>query len=169
MKNYRSLVASAALATLVLFGCKKETADPILQNQPEEVSFKGPGNNNPTPITDTIFVSLIEVNYAADIDTRGPKGNFGFPTYIGEAAYVTVVNNQGNLISGVTVTGIWAGCFNVNNKSAITNSNGVARVMGANHAPSGCTATFTVTGLSKSGAYYNASANVVSSGSKVYP
>jgi len=165
MKNMKNLLASAALATLALVGCQKETNDPFLQNKPNEVSFKGPGQG---VITDTIFVSVIEVREYYKIVVKGNQASFGFPTYVGEAAFVTVVNNQGNPVSGVQVTGSFNGCFN-SNKSATTNAQGLAILQGANSAPSGCTATFTVTGLSKSGAYYNASANVVSSGSKVYP
>jgi len=167
MKNIKNLLASAALATLALVGCQKETNDPMLQSMPNATSYKGPGQG---VVTDTIFISSIEVRSAHQIKETGPKKGIAFPniTYVGERAFVTVVNHQGLLVSGVSVSGSWSGCFS-SNKSATTNAQGIAEIVGANAAPSGCTATFTVTGLSKSGAYYDVAANVVSSGSKVYP
>jgi hypothetical protein len=168
MKNYRSLVASAALATLVLFGCKKETADPILQNQPEEVSFKGPGNNNPVPITDTIYVAYfrgIESGYS------GPTNNMGWPQgnarYVGEQVVIGVKDKAGNWVTGFTATGQWSGCYS---KTSTATANGAyANLVGTNKLPTACTLTFALTNLALSGYYYDASLNVQTSTSKVYP
>jgi hypothetical protein len=168
MKNTARIFGLVALVAMSLNGCKKANQDPILNgpNQNYE-SYKKGGNGPGSTVTDTIFVSVISVQSAFKI--MGNPGPTGFPKwrYSGEAAFVTVVNNQGNPVSGVSVSGTWSGCFS-GSKSATTDAYGVAEIVGVSTAPSSCTATFTVTGISKSGTYYNATANVVSSGSKVY-
>jgi len=83
-------------------------------------------------------------------------------------AVVLITDEFGSPVSGATVTGDWTGCFNVKGASATTDSSGRAFVLGKNPAcdkTGPCTATFTVTSVSKTGLTYDSTANVETSDS----
>ncbi len=81
-------------------------------------------------------------------------------------AVVAIRDQFGNPVAGATVTGDFSGCFTKNDASAETNSVGDATVLGKGFICSGpCTLTFRVTGVTKTGATYDPSTNVVSEAS----
>ena len=83
------------------------------------------------------------------------------------AATVTVLNSNGQPVSGVTVNGRWSGLIAVND-SAVTDSTGKAVVVSPKTRGGGAV-SFTVTGLTRSSYTYDPTLNVVSSGSIVVP
>ena len=168
MKNNKTVVMLIAVILLAMNACKKENQDPILNGPPNvEEMYKKGGSGGGGSISDTTHIA--SVNVISYFKTQGQPGPTGFPRwqYAGEKAQVQVVNSLGTPVQGVTVAGNWSGCF-TSAKSGITDSNGFAFIDGVNNPPIACTATFTITGISKSGSYYNAGANLTVSGSKVY-
>jgi hypothetical protein len=165
MKNVRNLFVITMLASLVLVGCKKETIEPILQDTPSTSSFKGPGQGN---IMDTIFVTSLSVtDFYKFVNTNGTGWN-STAIYEGTGAIVIVQDQNGNYVSGVNVTGQFTGCY-TSTVTKKTDSIGMAKVKGSSTQPSNCTSSFAVTSLVKNGYYYDATKNVISSASKVYP
>lgn len=79
------------------------------------------------------------------------------------SAAVTVRDSSGALITGATVTGRWSGVV-TGNVSAVTGSNGVARLVSSSTRSSG-TFVFTVTGVTLSGYTYQSSLNAETSDS----
>jgi len=168
MKNLKHVVAITILAGAVLFGCQKETNDPILQNKPNEVSFKGPGGGGSGAV-DTIYIRWFNVGGIGQ--NSGGTNPFGWPNhmgYAGEGASISIIDQNGNYIQGVNVTGQFTGCFS-STMTKKTNSSGGVDFIISKTAPSACTSTFTVMSVVKSGYYYDATKNIATSSSKVYP
>jgi len=78
-------------------------------------------------------------------------------------AKVTIVDQNGAVKSGATVSGNWSGVVS-GSGSATTGSTGVASITSPKTTASG-TFTFTVVSVSLNGYTYDSSANAVSSGS----
>jgi hypothetical protein len=74
-------------------------------------------------------------------------------------ARVTVVDGLGAPAPGVTVLGAWSGIITGGDGSRVTDASGVAVFYSARSRATG-TVTFCVTGASRSGAAYDASANL---------
>ena len=102
--------------------------------------------------TPTIRVSSISIAV-----TASSSGN----TY---QATVKVTDSAGTAVSGVTVSGTWSGAV-AGTSTGSTDANGRVVLASAKTKTSG-SATFTVTGLSKTGYVYNSSGNLVSAATK---
>jgi hypothetical protein len=94
-----------------------------------------------------LHVAIVEVDSLC-VWTRARHGTFHCREFI--AAYVQIVDQQGQPVGGAQVTGTFTGCDKNDTASARTNDGGFAIVKGR-RLECGCVHTFTVTRVTKNG------------------
>jgi endo-1,3-1,4-beta-glycanase ExoK len=105
-----------------------------------------PEPTSPPPVSETgMYVSNIVMSLAS----RNAQAT----------ALVTILNGAGQPVSGATVKGVWSGLVTNGDGSKVTGTNGTALFYSGRSSSSG-TFTFCVTGVTKTGMTYDASANV---------
>jgi beta-glucanase (GH16 family) len=110
----------------------------------------------PPPSGDTMHVA----DLAMGINASGPSWQ--------ATATVRVVDGQGQLVSGATVTGQWSGLVSGGNTSFVTDASGMAGPFYSQKTRASGTIRFCVGGITKSGATYVPTANVESCDSSTH-
>ena len=149
------------LVSCSLGACRKQcdiSPVPLSANPVNTNTAKG------TAVPDTLHVTYIYIgSINQGYGSYSPFYGYSKYRYLGEYANVMVVDQHNNQITTVNVTGNWTGCY------SLSSSSSTWQVKGSGSLPTGCTSTFTVTGISASGYVYKPAANAVNSGMKLYP
>jgi mannan endo-1,4-beta-mannosidase len=144
----------------------------LLTNAQFAGDLSGGGNPAPTPTPTTVFTLTPTPTGSDPTPTPTPGGSSTTMRISAMTAAingggnwqsnvtVTVVDGNGNPVSGATVTGEWSGLVSAGDTSKVTNSSGVAGPFYSNRTTKSGTITFCVTNISKSGMTYNPDANV---------
>jgi hypothetical protein len=165
MKTSKKCCLLLANVVLLISACNKKDVGMLPAPAAEGVGHASLAKGNQPPaIPDTMHIGSVVIGSLYNgVGKYSPF--YGYPkyNYVSEQASVLVYDQHNTLLGSVSITGNWSGCY------TSTGATGSGSVKGSNYIPTSCTSTFTATNVSRAGYVYKPSANVVSSGSKIYP
>jgi hypothetical protein len=154
MKNTMLQLSSAlVIAMITLLGCTKEPMQTNEMNAtPNLTVSEGPAIN--------MHISAMSI-WGVHGPSRHKTCSFMCP-YLYDVASVTVLDETGVPVEGVTVVGNFTGSYKLLKVSAVTNTSGIVTIKGK-AGKAGDQETFTVTSLAKSGYSWDATSDVIES------